>query len=135
MCLCHLTGSYIIIALLHVSRESQEKLKVYSLAEVNLARGRADKWNSDQSRVDRTVRELRSQVDDLTEALSAKDGQLAVLKVRLDEADQLLKARSSALEEAQSERIRWLSVTSQRKQINNDGFMGTVLKESWENDL
>lgn len=85
---------------------------IFSLAEVNLARARADKWNSDQSRVDRTVRDMRSQVDDLTEALSAKDGQLAVLKVRLDEADQLLKARSSALEEAQSERIRWVSVTS-----------------------
>lgn len=81
--------------------------------EVNLSRARADKWNSDQSRVDRTVRELSAQVDDLTEALSAKDGQLAVLKVRLDEADQLLKARSSALEEAQSERVRLVSSTTQ----------------------
>ncbi|KAK7140413.1 hypothetical protein R3I94_012886 [Phoxinus phoxinus] len=81
--------------------------------EVNLARARADKWNSDQSRVDRTVRELSAQVDDLTEALSAKDGQLAVLKVRLDEADQLLKARSSALEEAQSERVRILQDQSE----------------------
>lgn len=81
--------------------------------EVNLARARADKWNSDQSRVDRTVRELSAQVDDLTEALSAKDGQLAVLKVRLDEADQLLKARSSALEEAQNERVRLVSSTTQ----------------------
>ncbi|XP_030627653.1 golgin subfamily A member 5 isoform X2 [Chanos chanos] len=76
--------------------------------ELNQARLRADKWNSDQSRTDRTVRELRSQVDDLTEALSAKDGQLAVLKVRLEEADHLLKSRSSALEEAQSEKMRIL---------------------------
>ncbi|XP_071385207.1 golgin subfamily A member 5 [Centroberyx affinis] len=74
--------------------------------ELNQARLRADKWNSDQSRTDRTVREFRSQVDDLTEALSAKDGQLAVLKIRLDEADQLLKSRSSALEEAQNEKSR-----------------------------
>ncbi|KAJ8289662.1 hypothetical protein GJAV_G00003880 [Gymnothorax javanicus] len=76
--------------------------------ELNHARLRADKWNSDQSQTDRLVRELRSQVDDLTEALSAKDGQLAVLKVRLDEADQLLKTRSSALEEAQLEKSRIL---------------------------
>ncbi|KAJ8341073.1 hypothetical protein SKAU_G00333640 [Synaphobranchus kaupii] len=76
--------------------------------ELNLARLRTDKWNSDQSRTDRTVRELRSQVDDLAEALSAKDGQLAVLKVRLDEADQLLKSRSTALEEAQCEKSRIL---------------------------
>ncbi|XP_028994677.1 golgin subfamily A member 5 [Betta splendens] len=74
--------------------------------ELNQARLRADKWNSEQSQTNRTLRELRSQVDDLTEALSAKDGQLAVLKIRLDEADQLLKARSTALEEAQKEQSR-----------------------------
>lgn len=77
--------------------------------ELNQSRARTEKWNSDQSRTDRTIRELRSQVDDLTEALSAKDGQLAVLKVRLDEADQLLKVRNSALEEAQNEKSRFVS--------------------------
>ncbi|TRY86812.1 hypothetical protein DNTS_020531 [Danionella cerebrum] len=96
-----------------VSSLNQEMAAVIQRAkdmqeEVNQARIRADKWNSDQSRVDRTVRELSAQVDDLTETLSAKDGQLAVLKVRLDEADQLLKARSSALEEAKTERVRIL---------------------------
>jgi len=75
-------------------------------SELNQARLRADKWNSDQSQTDRVVREFRAQVDDLTEALSAKDGQLAVLKIRLDEADQLLKTRNSALEEAQNEKSR-----------------------------
>uniref|UniRef100_A0A665W0T0 Golgin subfamily A member 5 n=1 Tax=Echeneis naucrates TaxID=173247 RepID=A0A665W0T0_ECHNA len=74
--------------------------------ELNHARLRADKWNSEQSQTDRTLRQLRSQVDDLTETLSAKDGQLAVLKIRLEEADQLLKSRSAALEEAQKERAR-----------------------------
>lgn len=77
--------------------------------ELNQARSRAEKWNAEQSRSDRVVRELRAQVDDLTQALTAKDAQLAVLRVRLDEADQLLKARSSALEEAQSERTRYLT--------------------------
>uniref|UniRef100_W5N6R1 Golgin subfamily A member 5 n=1 Tax=Lepisosteus oculatus TaxID=7918 RepID=W5N6R1_LEPOC len=60
--------------------------------------------NGDHSRADRAARELRSRVDDLTEAASAKDAQLAVLRVRLDEADQLLRARTEALEAAQSER-------------------------------
>ncbi|XP_050981414.1 golgin subfamily A member 5 [Labeo rohita] len=90
--------------------------------EVNLSRARAEKWNSDQSRVDRTCRELRAQVDDLTEALSAKDGQLAVLKVRLDEADQLLKARSSALEEAQSERMRILQDHSEGSSLQSQAL-------------
>lgn len=77
--------------------------------ELNQARSRAEKWNAEQSRSDRVVREFRAQVDDLTQALTAKDAQLAVLRVRLDEADQLLKARSSALEEVQSERTRYLT--------------------------
>ncbi|XP_029316377.1 golgin subfamily A member 5 [Cottoperca gobio] len=74
--------------------------------ELNQARLRADRWNSEQSQGDRMSRELRLKVDDLTEAMSAKDGQLAVLKIRLDEADQMLKSRSAALEEAQKERSR-----------------------------
>lgn len=94
-----------------VSSLNQEMASVIQRAkdlqdELNQARLRADKWNSEQSHTDRTLRELRSHVDDLTEALSAKDGQLAVLKIRLDEADQLLKTRSAALEEAQKERSR-----------------------------
>lgn len=94
-----------------VSSLNQEMASVIQRAkdlqdELNQARMRADRWNSEQSLTDRTLRELRSQVDDLTEALSAKDGQLAVLKIRLDEADQLLKSRSTALEEAQKEKSR-----------------------------
>ncbi|XP_076013628.1 golgin subfamily A member 5 [Genypterus blacodes] len=94
-----------------VSSLNQEMASVIQRAkdlqeELNQTRLRADKWNSQQSHSDRTLRELRSQVDDLTEALSAKDGQLAVLKIRLDEADQLLNSRNFALEEAQKERSR-----------------------------
>lgn len=74
--------------------------------ELNQTRLRADRHNSEQSQTDRMLRELRSQVDDLTEALSAKDGQLAVLKIRLDEADQLLKSRTAALDDALKEKSR-----------------------------
>ncbi|XP_036431078.1 golgin subfamily A member 5 [Colossoma macropomum] len=90
--------------------------------ELNQARTRAEKWNTDQSRTDRTVRELRAQVDDLTEALSAKDAQLAILKVRLDEADQLLKARSCALEEAQNERSRILQDHSEGNSLHSQAL-------------
>ncbi|XP_066535304.1 golgin subfamily A member 5 [Hoplias malabaricus] len=90
--------------------------------ELNQARARAEKWNSEQSRTDRTARELRAQADDLTEALSAKDAQLAVLKVRLDEADQLLKARSSALEEAQNERTRILQDHSEGNSLHSQAL-------------
>lgn len=90
--------------------------------ELNQSRLRADKWNSEQSVTDRTLRELRSQVDDLTEALSAKDGQLAVLKVRLDEADQLLKSRSAALEEAQKEKSRIIQDHSEGSSMHSQAL-------------
>ncbi|XP_028677135.1 golgin subfamily A member 5 isoform X1 [Erpetoichthys calabaricus] len=89
-----------MVSLVQRLKETQEDL--------SKARTRVDRWNADNSKTDQTVRELRSQVDDLTEAVSAKDAQLAVLKVRLDEADQLLKSRTEALEAAQSERSRIL---------------------------
>ncbi|KAJ4918855.1 hypothetical protein JOQ06_021848 [Pogonophryne albipinna] len=94
-----------------VSSLNQEMVSVIQRAkdlqdELNHARLRADRRNSEQSQSDRMSRDLRSNVDDLTESLSAKDAQLAVLKVRLDEADQMLKSRSAALEEALKERSR-----------------------------
>ncbi|XP_029349250.1 golgin subfamily A member 5 [Echeneis naucrates] len=90
--------------------------------ELNHARLRADKWNSEQSQTDRTLRQLRSQVDDLTETLSAKDGQLAVLKIRLEEADQLLKSRSAALEEAQKERARIMQDHTEGNSMQNQAL-------------
>ncbi|KAF5892730.1 golgin subfamily A member 5, partial [Clarias magur] len=87
--------------------------------ELNQSRSRAEKWNTEQSRSDRTVRELRAQVDDLTQALTAKDAQLAVLRVRLEEADQLVKARGSALEEAQSEKSRILQDHSEGNSLHS----------------
>uniref|UniRef100_A0A1A8PUQ6 Golgin subfamily A member 5 n=1 Tax=Nothobranchius rachovii TaxID=451742 RepID=A0A1A8PUQ6_9TELE len=93
--------------------------------ELNQARLRADRWNSEQSQKDRTLRELRSQVDDLTEALSAKDGQLAVLKIRLDEADQLLKSRSAALEEVQKEKSRIMQDHTEGSSMQNQALEKT----------
>ncbi|XP_069064313.1 golgin subfamily A member 5 [Pleurodeles waltl] len=76
--------------------------------ELNKSRARIEKWNTDHSKSDRAVRELRAQVDDMTEAVSAKDAQLAVLKVRLQEADQLLSSRTEALEALHNEQSRIL---------------------------
>ncbi|KAG7256910.1 hypothetical protein CRUP_036156 [Coryphaenoides rupestris] len=93
-----------------------------------------NEWNSDQSQTDRVVREFRAQVDDLTEALSAKDGQLAVLKIRLDEADQLLKSRNSALEEAQNEKSRMLQDQSEGSNMQSQA-LGTLQQRLREAEL
>ncbi|XP_072285028.1 golgin subfamily A member 5 [Pyxicephalus adspersus] len=100
--------------LIQRSKETQE--------ELNEARVRIEKWNGDNSKSDRTVRELCARVDDLTEAVAAKDSQLAVLKVRLQEADQLLSSRTEALETLQSEKSRILQDHSEGSSLHNQAL-------------
>ncbi|KAF5922975.1 golgin subfamily A member 5 [Diceros bicornis minor] len=101
-------------SLLQRSKETQE--------ELNRARARVEKWNVDHSKSDRITRELRAQVDDLTEAVAAKDSQLAVLKVRLQEADQLLSTRTEALEALQSEKSRIMQDHSEGSSLQNQAL-------------
>nr|XP_002754259.2 golgin subfamily A member 5 isoform X2 [Callithrix jacchus] len=101
-------------SLLQRSKETQE--------ELNKARARVEKWNTDHSKSDRITRELRAQVDDLTEAMAAKDSQLAVLKVRLQEADQLLSTRTEALEALQSEKSRIIQDQSEGNNLQNQAL-------------
>ncbi|XP_008934498.1 PREDICTED: golgin subfamily A member 5 [Merops nubicus] len=101
-------------SLIQRSKETQE--------ELNRSRERVEKWNVDHSKSDRMVRELRAQVDDLTEAVGAKDSQLAVLKVRLQEADQLLSARTEALEALQSEKSRIIQDHSEGSSLQNQAL-------------
>ncbi|XP_036699628.1 golgin subfamily A member 5 [Balaenoptera musculus] len=101
-------------SLLQRSKETQE--------ELNKARARVEKWNVDHSKSDRITRELRAQVDDLTEAAAAKDSQLAVLKVRLQEADQLLNTRTEALEALQSEKSRIMQDHSEGSSLQNQAL-------------
>ncbi|XP_032633339.1 golgin subfamily A member 5 [Chelonoidis abingdonii] len=101
-------------SLIQRSKETQEELKN--------ARARVEKWNVDHSKSDRVVRELQAQVDDLTEAVSAKDSQLAVLKVRLQEADQLLSTRTEALEALQSEKSRIIQDHSEGSSLQNQAL-------------
>ncbi|KFQ89332.1 Golgin subfamily A member 5, partial [Phoenicopterus ruber ruber] len=90
--------------------------------ELNKSRERVEKWNVDHSKSDRMVRELQARVDDLTEAVGAKDSQLAVLKVRLQEADQLLSARTEALEALQSEKSRIIQDHSEGSSLQNQAL-------------
>ncbi|CAM9592136.1 unnamed protein product [Lampetra planeri] len=89
-----------MVSLMQRNKQIQEDL--------GLARARMEKWDADASRGDRVARLLQARVDDLTASLAAKDSQLAVLKVRLGEADQLLRARTEALDTLQEDRNRIL---------------------------
>ncbi|KAM6200946.1 golgin subfamily A member 5 [Rhynchocyon petersi] len=112
-------------SLLQRSKETQE--------ELNKARARVEKWNDDHSRSDRITRELRAQVDDLTEAVAAKDSQLAVLKVRLQEADQLLSARTEVLEALQSEKSRIMQDHTEGSSLQNQALQ-TLQERLHESD-
>lgn len=52
------------------------------------------------------ARQLRMKEDDFTEALNAKDSQLAVLRVRVEETDQELQSTRKQIEEFHLERER-----------------------------
>ncbi|NWW72032.1 GOGA5 protein, partial [Climacteris rufus] len=103
-----------VASLIQRSKETQE--------ELNKSREKVEKWNVDHSKSDRMVRELQARVDDLTEAVGAKDSQLAVLKVRLQEADQLLSARTEALEALQSEKSRIIQDHSEGSSLKNQAL-------------
>ncbi|NXS19913.1 GOGA5 protein, partial [Mystacornis crossleyi] len=103
-----------VASLIQRSKETQE--------ELNKSREKVEKWNADHSKNDRMVRELQARVDDLTEAVGAKDSQLAVLKVRLQEADQLLSARTEALEALQSEKSRIIQDHSEGSSLQNQAL-------------
>ncbi|NWU00778.1 GOGA5 protein, partial [Urocynchramus pylzowi] len=103
-----------VASLIQRSKETQE--------ELNKSREKVEKWNVDHSKSDRLVRDLQARVDDLTEAVGAKDSQLAVLKVRLQEADQLLSARTEALEALQSEKSRIIQDHSEGSSLQNQAL-------------
>ncbi|NWV55051.1 GOGA5 protein, partial [Daphoenositta chrysoptera] len=103
-----------VASLIQRSKETQE--------ELNKSREKVERWNVDHSKSDRMVRELQARVDDLTEAVGAKDSQLAVLKVRLQEADQLLHVRTEALEALQSEKSRIIQDHSEGSSLQNQAL-------------
>ena len=67
-------------------------------------------YNSSMSKHDQLVRELQARETDLTEALAAKDSQLAVLRVRLEEADRNCKTREKQIHDLEEHQERYITV-------------------------
>lgn len=66
-----------------------------------------DHWNSQISSNDKLVRELQERERDMVAAMDAKDSQLAILKVRLQEADQELRVMQNKVDELSAENERY----------------------------
>lgn len=79
-----------------------------ALSELDTSKRKLDAYHRSASMHDQLVRELQSRESDLTEALGAKDSQLAVLRVRLEEADKELSRKSHVVQNLESHRDRIL---------------------------
>ncbi|XP_072031496.1 golgin subfamily A member 5-like [Amphiura filiformis] len=71
---------------------------------------------------DAIIRQLRAHEEDLAEELNAKNSQLAVLRVRLQEADQQVKAKTQQLTQIQSENDRILKDHSDSSGIQSQAL-------------
>ena len=62
------------------------------------------------SQSENIVRQCQGKEDDLNSAIAAKDSQLAVLRVRLQEVDQELKTKTASIAGLQDERNQYVLV-------------------------
>lgn len=78
----------------------------FSITEVKEAEKQLQRSQDQLSASEDIARQLRMKEEDFTEALNAKDSQLAVLRVRIQESDQELHSKRQQIEEYQLERER-----------------------------
>ncbi|XP_076464926.1 golgin subfamily A member 5-like [Babylonia areolata] len=79
-----------------------------SQTELDRVQQKMAEYTNNTSLQDQLLRELQSREMDLQEALNAKDSQLAVMRVQLEEADRKASGQKKELESLQTERERIL---------------------------
>ncbi|CAH1792461.1 unnamed protein product [Owenia fusiformis] len=97
--------------------------------EVEKHKRKTEMLNQQLSRSDQIIRELQSRESDLTESLGAKDSQLAVLRVRYEEADKELKGKTNLMKGLENERERILQDHSDSSGLHSQALDG--LKEKY----
>ncbi|KAH9380251.1 hypothetical protein HPB48_018205 [Haemaphysalis longicornis] len=95
------------------SREQRMRMQ----AKKKHLQNRLDLWTSQVSSSDSALRELQARERDLTSALEAKDAQLAVLRVRLQEADQELGSKRRLVEDLRDENQRLARDQTDQSQV------------------
>uniref|UniRef100_T1JGL0 Uncharacterized protein n=1 Tax=Strigamia maritima TaxID=126957 RepID=T1JGL0_STRMM len=91
--------------------------------ELQKTREKLSIYNKNSTENEKIIRELQSRETDLREALAAKDSQLAVLRVRLQEADDELKNKKEILHSVENDRERVLN-----DQSNSNGVHSQTLQ-------
>lgn len=90
--------------------------------EAELMRKKLEGNQRTQSQSDQMVRELQSRESDLMEALQAKDSQLGVLRIRLEEADKQIESKQKSIASLEDDRSRIL-----RDHTDSSGVHGQAL--------
>ena len=81
------------------------------LSQLQQRRGGADQQLRQR---DQQLRQLQAEVDDLQQAIAAKDGQMAVMRVRLEEVDKQLQLKTDTLQQIEADRNRYSGKTGMR---------------------
>ena len=79
---------------------------LYPITELVRTKDKMSKFTDSASLHDQLLRELQAREMDLQEALKAKDSQLAVLRVRLEESERDIFSRRREVESLQTDRER-----------------------------
>ncbi|CAB4015650.1 golgin subfamily A member 5 [Paramuricea clavata] len=105
-----------LLSLVQRSKEAQER--------VQSAERESERLNEQLKKEGKLLREFQSREDDLREAMSAKDSQLAVLRIRIQESDQELRETKQKLGRFQNENERIL-----RDHSDSSGIQNQVLED------
>lgn len=100
-----------MVSVVQRAKEAEKRVKD---TERQLQRNQAQLATSEN-----IARQLRMKEDDFTEALNAKDSQLAVLRVRVEETDQELQSTRKQIEEFHLERERLLQDHSESTGVHS----------------
>ena len=76
------------------------------ILELQKVKQQWNQWSTQASASDAVIRELQSREIDFTEALNAKDTQLAVFRVRLQETDNEIKTLKTKIQGLEKEHER-----------------------------
>ncbi|GIY88749.1 golgin subfamily A member 5 [Caerostris darwini] len=87
--------------------------------EIKVVKKKENQWSPQMSSSEKSICELKEREKDLISAIDAKDSQLAILKVRLQEADQELQLKRNLVKELEVENERMIKEHAQNAAFQN----------------
>jgi len=98
------------------------------LVELASVKSRNEASTNQMSQLETMLREFRDRETDQTEALKAKDSQVAILRVRMEEIEGELNSKSSRLGELESDRNRILQDHSDSSGLHSQALESLKVK-------